>query len=91
MADERRAKLDAVIKRRDALKEAVQRAKGRKDAAEKELATVEEECKSRGISPDKLDDAIAKLTEKYDKEVQVLSDNVRKAEEAIKPFMEGAQ
>ena len=40
MADERRAKLDAVIKRRDSLREAVQRAKGRRDAAAKEMAAV---------------------------------------------------
>lgn len=87
--DERRAKLNAVIKRRDTLREAVQRAKGRKDAAAKELAAVEEECRTRGVAPDQLEAAIAKLSARYEQEVQAFSDRVRRAEEAVKPYLEG--
>jgi predicted nucleic acid-binding Zn-ribbon protein len=91
MEDERRTKLDAVIKRRDSLREAVQRAKGRKDAAEKELAVVEKECEARGIAPDQLGATIEKLTLHFNKEVEALSERVKSAEEAIKPFVEGTR
>lgn len=89
MADDRKAKLDAVIKRRDSLKEVVQRAKGRRDAAVKELEAVEADCRTRGVAPDQLDSVIIKLTERYDKEVSTFTEGVLKAEEAIKPFLEG--
>jgi len=87
MAGERRSELDALIKRRDTLKEALQRAKGRKDAAVKERTAVEDECLKRGIAPDQLEGAIEKLTTKYDSEVQAFCNKLQKAEEAIKPFL----
>ena len=89
MADERRTKLDAVIKRRDTVREALQRAKGRKDAAEKELADLVEECRVKNIVPDQLDSVIAKLNDRCDKEIQVYDAKVAKAEESIKPYVEG--
>jgi len=87
--NDRREKLNAVIKRRDSLKESLQRAQGRKEAATKELASVEEECKKRNLSPDQLNAMITKLRTKYDSEVQAISDQIKTAEEALKPFMEG--
>lgn len=89
MPDDRKTKLDAVIKRRDALKETIQRAKGRRDAAVKELESVEEECRSRGVAPDQLDSVILKLDERFEKEFVSFDGNVTKAEVAIKPFLEG--
>lgn len=88
MADDRKARLDALIKRRDVLREAVQRAKGRKDAALKELATVEEECRARGIEPDQLSSVRAKLTEKYDEAEQTFNAGVCKGEVDVKPYLE---
>jgi len=81
--------LEDLIKKRDQLKSTVQRIQGRKEAAVKELADIEEDCKKRGVDPSQLDDAIQRLTEKYNAEVESLAEGVRKAEDAIKPFIDG--
>jgi len=81
--------LEDLIKKRDQLKSTVQRIQGRKEAAVKELADIEEDCKKRGVDPSQLDDAIQRLTEKYNTEVESLAEGVRKAEDAIKPFIDG--
>ena len=81
--------LEDLIKKRDQLKSTVQRIQGRKEAAVKELADIEEDCKKRGVDPSQLDDAIQHLTEKYNTEVESLAEGVRKAEDAIKPFIDG--
>ena len=86
--EDRKAQLDQLLKRRDAAKEQVQRIRGRLEAAKKDVATVEKECRDRGVEPDQLEAAIKQLQERYDKSVAELGKQIDKAEQSIKPFLE---
>jgi len=79
--------LDKAIKRRDSLKEEVQRIKGRLEAARKDLAEVEEECRSKGLDPNDLDAAIGRLEKRYEEEVTALEARIEEAEEAMTPYL----
>lgn len=85
--DDRRQRLDKAIERRDRLQEEVQRVKGRLEAARQELSSVEEECRSKGIDPSKLDDAIERLSARYEKSVDDLETRIQQSEQAMKPFV----
>lgn len=88
MADERKAKLDDLIKRRDRLKEMADRLRGRLESARLDLAAVEDDCRKRGIPPEKLDMTIVELGKRFDTAANDLADRVEAAEEALKPFTE---
>lgn len=87
MAD--RSQLDALVKRRDALKATKDRLLGRLESAKADLATVEDECRKRGVPPEKLDSTIAELTRRFEAAVTDLSGRMVAAETNIKPFTEG--
>jgi len=90
MADERREQLDALVERRDALRETVSNVKGRLTAAREDLAGVEAECKKRKVAPDQLDGAISQLEERFDQEVESLTQRINTAEGSVQPFLEEA-
>lgn len=85
---DKRAQLDALVARRDAAKEQVQRIKGLLEAAKKEQAAVEEECRKKNIDPAKLDTVIEQLESRYSQTVQELTAQITKAEKALTPFVE---
>lgn len=89
MAD--RAQLDALVKRRDTLKANKDRLMGRLESAKADLTAVEEECRKRGVPPEKLDSTIAELTRRFETATTDLSDRIVAAETNIKPFTEGAR
>ena len=89
MAD--RAQLEALVKRRDTLKATRDRLMGRLESARADLAAVEEECRKRGVPPEKLDSTIAELTRRFETATKDLSDRITTAETNIKPFTEGAR
>lgn len=89
MAD--RSQLDALVKRRDTLKATRDRLMGKLEAAKADLVAVEEECRKRGVPPEKLDITIAELTRRFDAAVTDLSARIIVAETNIKPFTEGAR
>ena len=88
MADERREQLDALLERRDTLRENVSNIKGRLTAAREDQEAVENECKKRKVAPDQLDGAIQQLEERYDQEVGTLTQGIEAAEGSMKPFLE---
>lgn len=58
-------KFEALRKKRDALQARKDRIQGRKEAAEKNLKEVEDEIRSKGLDPDKLDEVLVSLIDKY--------------------------
>lgn len=90
MAEERREKLEALVERRDSLRESVSNIKGRLTAAREELEAVQEECKKRKVAPDQLAGAIQQLEERYDQEIRNLTQRIEGAEASVAPFLEGA-
>ena len=91
MADTRQLQLEAILQRRDKLKDNVQRIKGRLDSARQDVATCEAECLSRKIPPDKLGDAIIQLEERFDTKVAELTRKISIGEQAVKPYLEDAR
>jgi hypothetical protein len=89
MAD--RTQLDALVKRRDALKATKDRLLGRLEGARADLAAVEDECRKRGVPPEKLDITIVELDRRYEAATKDLADRINAAEVDLKPFAEGAR
>ncbi len=82
------ARLTKAIERRDRLSADSQRIAGRKEAAEKALAEVESEIRSKNLDPNTLDATLTKLTEAYEQAVGDFESDVAKAGESLSPFME---
>lgn len=88
MSDNARQRLEDLLARRDALRERIQRIHGRLDSARTDKAAVEAECKQHGVDPDRLDEAIDKLTSRFNTAVEDLATRIAEAEEAIAPYLE---
>lgn len=82
-------RLEEAIKRRDRLSAAVQRAKGRWDAAKEDLASLEEDCRKIGVPPDQLDDVISRLEQRCSQAIDALEQGIAAGEAALAPFLEG--
>lgn len=87
MADDRQKKLDALLKKRDGLRDSVQRIKGRLDSARQDLKGVEEECIRRKVPPDQLEESIRRLEEKFNTAVVEIQGRIDAAEAAISPYL----
>lgn len=81
--------LEAVVRRRKKVAEALERLKGRKEQAETNLAAVEKECRSKKIDPEKIDEIIQQLEDKYRGVVEEITRDTEEAERKIEPFMTG--
>lgn len=79
--------LDSIVERRKKVSEALERLKGRKEQAEANLAAVCEECKSKNIDPDKIDEIIEQLEKKYQEQLETLKKDISEAEQALAPFL----
>lgn len=84
-------RLDAVLKRRDALSAEVQRIKGRLEAARNTQSEIEAECREKGIEPDKLETTIEKVTTRYNDLVTQLEQEVEAASQALDPYLQEQQ
>lgn len=87
MSDDLDQRLDAALERRSDLEAKRQRLEGKLEAARKNLAAVEAECREKGVDPDKLDPTIAKLTKKYQSLVETLEQAVESADAALAPYL----
>jgi chromosome segregation ATPase len=81
--------LEDVRQRRKKVADHLERLKGRKEQAEASLATVEEECRAKNIDPEKIDDIIKQLEDKYRGIVEELKKDTEAAERALAPFVGG--
>jgi len=81
--------LEDVIKRRKKVTETLERLKGRKEQAQANLEAVEEECRAKNIDPEKIDDIIQQLEDKYRTIVEELTKDIAEAERKIEPYVTG--
>lgn len=81
-------RLNKALALRDRLAAESQRIAGRKEAAEKALAEVEDEIRSKNLDPSKLDSTLETLTDAYEKAVSSLEEDLATAQDALTPFME---
>lgn len=85
--DDLTTRLEAATKKRSTLEAQVQRIQGKLEAAQKALSSVEDECRRKGVEPDKLDETIVALTERFRQEVESLEQRIADAETAIAPYL----
>ena len=81
-------RLEAAITRRDKVAQTVQHLLGRLAAAQDDVASIEAECVERGVPPDKLDAAIVKLKQRYEKSLAVFERDITEAEGKLAPFIQ---
>ena len=85
--DDPKARITALIQRRDRLQANVQRVQGRLDSAKAEFASSEAECVKRNVPPDKIDEVIVTLTDRLTKETSALEASITAAETKVAPFL----
>jgi hypothetical protein len=88
MSDPHQQRLEAAIKRRDAVQQTVQRLQGRLSAAQDDVSAIERECNERGVPPDKLDAAIIQLERRYDAAVGAFEKDISSVEGRLAPYLE---
>ena len=88
MANDLKDRLLKLVERRDALKDTVSRVQGRLEAAQKDLAAVDEELKKRKVDPAKLDSVIQQLEENLDTRLKSLLAQVEAADKQLLPYVE---
>lgn len=87
VTDDRKKRLDDLIGRRDAARETLQRAQGRLEAARADVKVVEDECRSKGVEPDKLAATVEQLETRYDQAVSDLETKIEEVEQQVSPFV----
>ena len=80
------ARLAEATKKRDALDAECRRIEGRLEAAKSTVLTVEKECRDKGIDPDRIDEVITGLEQRYESLVQSMETDIASATAAIAPF-----
>lgn len=87
MSDDRRVKLDELIKRRDRLRETKSRLQGRLESARSDLTAIEEECRKRGVPPEKLEATIQELSRRHETLTEDLTTRITNSEQALTPYL----
>ena len=87
MADDLDQRLETALQTRTDLQAKKQRLEGRLEAAQKALTDVEAECRAKGVDPNKLDETIQKLTERYTEAVTSLETEIQEASTALSPYL----
>lgn len=81
--------LEEALTRRKRVSETLERLKGRKEQAEANLAQIEEECRAKKIDPEKIEEVIQQLENKYRAIVKEIERETQEAERALEPFVGG--
>ena len=81
-------RLKKALAKRDRLSAEAQRIQGRKDAADKALAAVEGEIRSKNLDPDTLSATLDTLGVAYEKEIASFEDALTASHTALSPYLE---
>ena len=73
------SELEALIRKRQLIKSEIQRLEGRLEGAKQSKEEIREECRKRGVDPDKLDEIIEKLEGRYDTLVRDIAEETEQA------------
>lgn len=80
-------RLDAATKRRNEIESLVKKAEGRLEVARQNLQRLEDECRTKGVEPDQLGQAIQKLEDKAKQLLAQSEAEVQKAETTLEPYL----
>jgi chromosome segregation ATPase len=81
--------LEQVLKRRKTVASEIERLKGRREQADATKQSLEDECRAKKIDPDKIEETLTKLEEKYSALVEELKRDTEAAEVALAPYVGG--
>lgn len=81
------ARLEKAIKKRNTLSKEVERLRGRKEEAEKNLRAVEEECRAKKFEPEQIDQVIGQLETLYASQVEELEQEIADSEQKLAPYI----
>ncbi len=87
MSSNHQQHLARLVARRDALRQKQQRVEGRLEAAQDAQAKVEQECRDRGLDPEKLEQAIEKVEARYTQALEELEHGITEAEQSLAPYL----
>jgi predicted HicB family RNase H-like nuclease len=73
------SELEALIRKRQQIKNEIQRLEGRLEAAKQSKEEIYEECRKRGVDPENLDEIIEKLGVRYENLVRELAEETEQA------------
>ena len=85
--EEIQKRLDAATKRRNEIESLVKKAEGRLEVARQNLQRLEDECRTKGVEPDQLGQAIQKLEDKAKQLLAQFEAEVQKAETTLEPYL----
>ena len=80
-------RLEVATKRRETLASECRKLEGKLEAAEASLQSLEEECRTKGVDPNKIDVLIEQLQSKYEALVKQLESDIAAADQALTPFL----
>lgn len=83
-----KARIESALKRRDTLSSQKDRAMGRLEEAEKNVASIRAELQAKKIDPDNLDKTIEQLESALDRSLADFEAQLTDAETKMKPFNE---
>jgi chromosome segregation ATPase len=81
--------LESVLKRRKTVRSEIERLKGRQEQAAATLKDLEDECRAKKIDPDKIDETLTQLEQRYATIVEELKRDTEEAEKALEPYVGG--
>lgn len=81
-------RLNVAVATRNKLAADAQRIAGRKEAAEKSLADLESEIRSKNLDPNTLESSLSALIQAYETELASFEEACRKAEKDLAPYLE---
>jgi len=84
---DRDKELETLLQRRKTLASEIERLKGRQEQAAANLKALEEECRAKKIEPDKIDETLVQLEERYSVLVGELKRDTEEAEKALAPYL----
>lgn len=83
--------LNQFIQRRNQLAQELDRLHGRREQAQKNLAEIEAESRSKGIDPDKIDQTLKELWEKFQKRIADLETRLAQSAESLAQYTKGTR
>lgn len=84
---EPRERLASIQERINTATANVQKITGRHESASKTLESVRQECRDNKIDPDKIDEVITSLEQRFDSDAKKLEQEIDKAEQELAPFL----
>jgi hypothetical protein len=81
-------RLEKIREKRSIINQKKSRLEGRLESAEQSLSQVQEECRSKGVDPEKIDEVLLKLSKLYEDQVVLMEKSLEDCNKKLKDLME---